>query len=148
MSLDVYLTLPGVQATTEDRIYVREEGQTKVITRAEWDARFPDREPYVVAASDTDSVYTANITHNLGRMAAEAGVYTALWKPELIGITRAEQLITPLSDGLALLKADPDRFKRLNPENGWGTYENLVQFVTDYLAACEAYPTAEVSVWR
>ena len=28
-----------------------------------------------------EEVYGANITHNLGKMAAEAGIYEALWRP-------------------------------------------------------------------
>ena len=38
MSLDVYLRLPGVARTVEARIFIREDGGTREITRAEWDA--------------------------------------------------------------------------------------------------------------
>jgi hypothetical protein len=149
MSLDVYLTLPGVQVQIQEpRIFIREGGQNKEITRAEWDARYPDREPFTVASEDSETVYSGNITHNLNKMAAEAGIHEALWRPEEIGITHARQLIEPLKTGLALLKSDPARFKALNPSNGWGTYEGLRQFVADYLVACKEYPSAEVSVSR
>lgn len=60
----------------------------------------------------------------------------------------ARELIDTLDSGLSLLKSDPERFKRFNPENGWGSYEGLVEFVEDYLDACRQYPDAEVSVWR
>jgi len=36
------------------------------------------------------SVYDANITHNLGAMAEAAGIYKHLWRPEEIGITKAQ----------------------------------------------------------
>jgi hypothetical protein len=147
MSLDVYLTLPGARPTG-DRIFIRENGANREISRAEWDARFPDREPVVMTSVDSADVYSANITGNLSKMAAEAGLYQALWEPHLFGIFTAQQLITPLRDGLALLRRDPERFKPFNPENGWGNYEGLVQFIADYLAACEQHPTAKVSVWR
>jgi len=42
------------------------------------------------------TVYDANITHNLGEMADEAGVYKHLWRPEEIGLTKAAELIEPL----------------------------------------------------
>lgn len=93
-------------------------------------------------------VFSANITHNLGAMAREAGIYEALWRPEEIGVTKAEQLVEPLSAGLALLKADPPRFQAHNSPNGWGLYEHFVPFVEGYLEACKANPDAEVSVWR
>lgn len=147
MSLDVYLTLPEARPV-EDRIFIRENGANREISRAEWDARFPDREPVVVEAHDSVNVYSANITGNLSKMAAEAGLYAALWEPHLVGLFDAQQLIPPLRDGLALLRSDPERFKQFNPSNGWGDYEALVQFVTNYLAACEQHPTAAVSVWR
>lgn len=149
MSLDVWLKQPGAQRDTSERIYVREDGQTREITRAEWDARFPDREPFTVSPlEDSDEVYSANITHNLNKMADEAGIYKALWRPEEIGIERAEQLISPLRDGLALLNSKPERFKEFNPPNGWGDYGGLCRFVADYLAACERYPNATVHVSR
>lgn len=95
-----------------------------------------------------DEGYWANITHNLNRMASEAGIYEALWRPEEIGITRAEQLIGPLTNGLALLKSDPERFEQFNAPNGWGMYEHLVSFVEEYLNACKDNPDAEVRASR
>ena len=91
-------------------------------------------------------VYDANITHNLGRMADEAGIYKHLWRPEEIGITKAEQLIEPLEAGLLLLKADPAQFEAFNSPNGWGLYKHFVPFVEGYLAACREHPDADVSV--
>ena len=148
MSLDVYLTIEGT-TNTSSGIFVRENGQTKEITRAEWDEKFPGREP-VIAQQDEESneVYSANITHNLNQMASEAGIYKHLWRPDEINITKAEQLIQPLRNGYNLLRSDPDYFTQFNPENGWGDYEGLISFVEKYLAACEEYPNAEVSVSR
>lgn len=93
-------------------------------------------------------VYTRNITHNLNSMADEAGIYTHLWRPEEIGITKAEQLVQPLEEGLKLLKSDPKRFRKFNAPNGWGVYENFVEFVEGYLAACKEHPNATVEVDR
>ena len=93
-------------------------------------------------------VYWANITHNLGKMAGEAGIYEALWRPEEIGITKAGQLIEPLQAGLAKLKADPAHYEQFNAPNGWGLYKHFVPFVEKYLAACEENPDATVRVSR
>jgi len=148
MSLDVYLTIEGSKNNSGSGIYIREDGQVKEISRAEWDERFPGREPVIAIRDEDDArVYSANITHNLTRMAFEAGIYQHLWRPDEIGITTAAQLIEPLRVGLELLKSDPDRFRVFNPPNGWGDYEGLVSFVERYLAACEEYPDASVSVW-
>lgn len=147
MSLDVSLRLPGASKEGSG-ILIRENGSIREITRAEWDEKFPDREPVIAIQGDSESVYSANITHNLGTMADKAGIYEALWRPEEIGITHAHQLIERLKAGLALLREKPDYFKTFNPSNGWGDYDGLVRFTEQYLEACEQYPQAEVSVSR
>lgn len=93
-------------------------------------------------------VYSANITHNLTRMADAAGIYQALWHPDEIGIEKAEQLIEPLTRGLERLRAEPDRFSTYNSPNGWGLYEHFVPFVARYLDACIENPDAIISVCR
>lgn len=94
------------------------------------------------------AVFTSNITHNLGPMADAAGIYKHLWRPEEVGITKAGELIEPLEKGFSLLLAQPERFKAMNPSNGWGKYEDLVLFVRDYIAACREDPDADVEVCR
>jgi len=93
-------------------------------------------------------VYWRNITHNLAPMAREAGIYDVLWRPEEVGATKAKQLVMGLALGLSALEADPDHFRQWNPENGWGSYEGLVEFVREYLAACVENPDADVRVCR
>lgn len=102
---------------------------------------------YLTAVRPT-TVYECNITHNLCKMAREAGLYEAMWRPEDIGATLARHLIRPLTDGLAKLRAERQRMQEFNPPNGWGRYENLEQFAEQYLKACCDNPDAEVSVSR
>jgi hypothetical protein len=94
------------------------------------------------------SVYDANITHNLNKMATAAGIYAHLWRPDEIGVKYAKELITPLAEGLAKLKADPVGFGKYDAPNGWGTYPALVGFVEKYLDACIEHPDAKVEVSR
>jgi len=93
-------------------------------------------------------VYAANITHNLGKMAEEAGIYQALWRPEEIDCHYASDLIEILSEGLVKLTADPDYYKKFDSPNGWGMYIHFVPFVSKYLAACIANPDARIYVSR
>lgn len=93
-------------------------------------------------------VFEYNITHNLVPMAREAGLYHVMWHPEMIWIEEpiyAYYLIDGLAEGLKRLKADPDRFIKLNPSNGWGSFQNFVVGVECYLAACKATPNALVN---
>lgn len=150
MSLDVYLRSPSSPEGEErERIYIRQGGATREVSRAEWDELHPGRDPVVVVLPDDGSMYSRNITHNLARMAGHAGkLYEAMWRPDEEGWTHARDLIEPLTDGLARLQADPEHFKQFNPENGWGDYDGLCEFVADYLGACMKWPDAEVEVSR
>lgn len=151
MSLDVYLESdePFTPPAHQSGIFIRHEGRTLQITRDQWDFLNPGREPAVVEMSEeTDTLFHANITHNLGKMAEVAGIYQTLWRPDEIGITQAAQLVSPLAAGLGKLISDPEGYRRLNPSNGWGNYEGLLDFVSRYLAACEQWGTAKVRVSR
>jgi hypothetical protein len=97
---------------------------------------------------ENETVYDANITHNLSEMAFEAGIYEALWRPEEIGKTKASEIIELLEKGLTDLKVRPKHFDKFNSPNGWGMYEHFVPFVEKYLNACKEFPNAEISVSR
>lgn len=151
MSLDVYLNTATPQKFERSSgIFVREGGRTREITAEEWNAKNPGLEPVRFDAfmEETTKVYSSNITHNLCKMAEVAEIYTYLWRPDEAGIKVAKELIDPLREGLHRLKLDPEKYKKFNPVNGWGSYEGLVKFVQEYLDACYSYPDAEVSVWR
>jgi len=93
-------------------------------------------------------LFDLNITHNLGEMAAKAGIYECLWRPEEIGCKYAKDIIEKLNDGLILLKSNRERFEKYNPENGWGDYDGLVEFVSEYLDACKKHPKSIISISR
>ena len=113
-----------------------------------------------------EEVYRCNITNNLGKMASEAGLYEALWRPyrlkedyieadfheeleyESKTVTLAQELIPHLEKGLEDLEMRPEHFEKFDAPNGWGTYINFVPFVSDYLDACKEYPKAIVFCCR
>jgi hypothetical protein len=108
----------------------------------------PKKCPHCGEVLEQERVYSANITHNLNTMAEAAGIYMHLWRPEELGITKAHELVGELNKGLARLLEDPDTFKKYNPSNGWGCYDNLVEFVRNYGYACTEFPKATVEVSR
>lgn len=81
-------------------------------------------------------------------MADKAGIYKCLWRPEEIGIKKAEQMIETLKEGLKKLKDSPSEYEKYNSPNGWGLYENFVPFVEEVLRACEENPDADVDANR
>jgi hypothetical protein len=104
------------------------------------------------------SIYSNNITHNLGVMASavtldsgmnpELTLYDVLWRPDEHGFQQALDIVDLLEQALEIMERDCDRLHELNPENGWGDYDGLVRFVRDYLRACEANPQAVIEVCR
>ena len=150
MSLDVMLYDNKVQDAIEkidnvlnwlNKLQIPTEGCTSKMMRL-------DKVKNMLLTLEPQELYRSNITHNLNKMAMEAGIYEHLWRPDEIGINRANQLIEPLRTGFTLLESDPERFKSFDSPNGWGLYEHFVPFVRDYLQACIKWPDAVVEVSR
>lgn len=102
---------------------------------------------YLTVIQSTE-VFWASITHNLNRMAEEAGVYKHLWRPEELGLTHAKELIDPLRQAIAKMEKNPDQFRKFDAPNGWGTYPDLLRFLRNYLAACIENPDAVIRASR
>jgi hypothetical protein len=100
------------------------------------------------------SIFSMNITHNLGKMAGavvlENGktLYEVLWRPEEHNYFTASDIASLLHEGMVKLISSPEEYKRYNPENGWGEYDGLVNFVREYYNACLVNPEAELRVSR
>jgi hypothetical protein len=117
---------------------------------------------------EMETLYDANITHNLGTMADKAGIYEALWRPHRLktdyniperdheaewafedkSTTYAKDIAGLIEKGLADMKERPEYYEQFGSENGWGLYKHFVPFIEDYLAACKMYPDAIVRVSR
>lgn len=147
MSLDVSLRIPNpkYKEWKENRARSLKEAKEHElfglfsIIEVYYDDRKPD---------EVKELYQANITHNLGEMAAKAELYDYLWRPGEKGIQIAKNLIEPLEKGLKELIHHPDKYQFYNPSNGWGSYGTLVTFVDEYLNACKENPEAEIYTWR
>lgn len=165
MSLDVSLYLEKPIEKSGTGIFVRDGGRTLELSAEEARERYPDavikEETYL-----TDCVYDDNITHNLCEMAEQACLYYALWRPykllpqwtdnanieeyefEKSHTVLAKDIMGYIAIGYAKLISEPEYYKSLNPSNGWGSYDGLVRFVSNYLKACVDYPLAMVKVSR
>lgn len=115
-----------------------------------------------------EDVYSGNITHNLGKMAEEAGLYKALWRPyqlkegynipeddyeaeykyEVENPVRAHEIIPIIEKGLEDMIARPAHYKTFDSPNGWGLYKNFVPFIENYLEALKKYPESFIECDR
>ena len=98
---------------------------------------------------DERNVFETNITHNLNKMAIRADLYKVMWRPEEVGIKIGRDCVRPLVKGIQFL-VDHQQVMEDNdsPDNGWGTYDNLLDTAVDYLVACLRYPECEVITCR
>jgi hypothetical protein len=95
-----------------------------------------------------ETVFDANITHNLGKMASACGVYYACWRPEEINCSKAKHILPMLKDGIEVMKNYPEFYKTFDSSNGWGLYIHFLPWLEKYATACENYPEARISVSR
>jgi hypothetical protein len=75
-------------------------------------------------------------------------LYDILWRPDEHEMKFARDIAELLDEGWNILMSDPKHFKDFNPENGWGSYEGLCDFVYKYRNACWDNPDAELSISR
>lgn len=118
--------------------------------------------PYIyngLTQADKEAYYeevrwSANITHNLGKMAShipvgDTDLYMACWRPEKIGIKTAGELLPLLKEGLHYMIDHRKELEKYNAPNGWGTYESFMKFLLNYKQACEDNdPDCEIETSR
>jgi hypothetical protein len=115
-----------------------------------------------------EEMYSANITHNLGDMASEAGIYEALWRPyrlkegynipeddhnaeykfEEENPVRAFEIIPIIEKGLKDMLARSEHYKTFDSPNGWGLYVHFIPFIERYLEALRKYPESFIECDR
>jgi hypothetical protein len=65
----------------------------------------------------------------------------------LEGMTCADAAVH-LARGIGRMEADPDEYRKLNPENGWGDFDSQLESLRKLLTACRMAPRAKVAIWR
>lgn len=88
-----------------------------------------------------DTVFQADLTHNLRPMALACGIREILWASYGDSVS---EIIDTLNDGIHSLKKYPITYQRLNPANGWGSYDVLLEVAENLLEKCYQYQTAKL----
>lgn len=149
MSLDIYIISPEPVKRKSTGIWVRDNGQTRELTRKEAIERFPDADPESIQEIEieTNEFWHGNITGNLTEMAEGCfpdveSLYDLLWRDEEPNdiIYYVYQLFACLIE----LQDNPDTYKQFNPSNGWGTYEQLIEFVRSFIHALIDMPEGSI----
>lgn len=89
-----------------------------------------------------DYSYSCNITHNLGQMAREAGIYDLLWNAS----GKAGAMIKPLAKAIIDMEARPEYYRQFDAPNGWGIYDDFLPWLNEILQQCVDNPEAVITV--
>lgn len=85
--------------------------------------------------------FDRNYTSNVAPMWREAGADLA----QMDGMP-AWRAIDCLTAAVEMMRAYPDDYRKMEPDNGWGSYDGCLQLLSEIKDACEKYPKAWLSV--
>ena len=149
MSLDISIkaNIPVVKNGTG--IFIRENGKTKELTIEEANANgFNVNDNQYVS----EYAWTGNITHNLGKMASNVKpdgkpytLYSLLWGGKY---KNCRDLIGKLHACILYMMMNKEELKKYNPENGWGTYEQLLEFTKEFQMACIDNQDCKIKIYK
>lgn len=145
MSLDIYIISPTPIKKKSTGIWVRDDGKTRELSKAEAEERYPNADIQEIEI-ETNEFWHGNITHNLIKMAQECrmecdpqheglSLYDLLWRDDYPWEMSHLEYTQCLMACLVSLTDEPERYRQYNPSNGWGTYEQLVEFVKSFIHA-------------
>lgn len=155
MSLDLYITSKTPVSHKGTGVFVREDGTTVELTVKEIKEKWPDAKVEVLEYED-QYAWCGNITHNMGEMAEHVVVghytlYQLLWRPEETDLIPegcpTGKYIELLGMALEELKRNKEGLLQYNPSNGWGDYDLLLRFTSEYFDhLARLHPLSEYTI--
>ena len=91
----------------------------------------------------TDEIDVGNHTYNVYPMYLRA---MGNGLTDLLNGKKCKDVIPILQKGIASMEDDPDTYKKMNPPNGWGTYETALEFLKEILNACETHKDYKIEI--
>jgi len=86
--------------------------------------------------------HAANYTSNVNGMIKEA-MQCSLDDLHNVNAVEAKE---KLEYAIKRLRKDPLKYKQMNPRNGWGNYEGVINFLEDISHYCTKYSNRKVEV--
>jgi hypothetical protein len=108
------------------------------VKKMSWDITLTEKKCVDVEVSDV-----GNYTYNVSKMYGEAMGETLSYFHDM----KAIDAIDLLYKGVIEMENNPDKYKSMNPENGWGNYEGALEYLKELLNACVKNPNATIQVY-
>jgi len=83
-----------------------------------------------------------NYTYNTTPMLKAAGIDLHNFEGRA-----CKEVIPDLKAGLDNLKSNPIKYTKMNPPNGWGSYDGLIKVLENMLITFKKHPKAIVGAW-
>ena len=104
-----------------------------------------------------ETEWSANITHNMSRMALQVPIcvkyrnkeykgtlYDYVWEPGENSNITTSIMSKFLAQGIAYMVENRKKLLPFNPANGWGSYDGFVPWLIKYKEACEDNPGCKI----
>lgn len=85
-----------------------------------------------------------NYTYNCGPMFGKAN--NGIGLSEALDGSIAKDAEILLRRVVCEMVNNPSDYQKLNPANGWGSYEGFMKFLLDFAEECRKYPNATISI--
>jgi hypothetical protein len=97
-----------------------------------------------ITAKREIEIYEANVTYNLADMYYKC-IDTEKGYKKLDGMNCKDAL--PILNGAILdMLSNADEYRKLNPKNGWGSYEGLLKQMQEMRSCCESNPDGIIQI--
>jgi len=96
-----------------------------------------------VVPAKREEVVWKNITGNVSPMWELAGIYDELYNSDG---KKVSDIIEKLEEGVMYMVRNANKFKPLNPKNGWGSYEGAVKWLWDLIHEIKKYPDGIIEI--
>lgn len=90
-------------------------------------------------------LFSKNSTHDVAPMWKKAEIFDELYESNG---KQPKEIVEQLEQGLFMMQIHSDKYKPLNPKNGWGNYESAIKFLLEVIEACKLYPEAIIKISR
>jgi hypothetical protein len=95
-----------------------------------------------LAKNEKKEEFIANYTYNVSPMYYDALGFSI---NDLDGMNAKEARLL-IINALVRMTEEPDKYKAMNPDNGWGNYEGAMNFLSKILLSCIEHPKRTIRV--
>lgn len=57
------------------------------------------------------------------------------------------EAVGPLAEAVKRMEADPDKYREMEPGNGWGDYEGALAYLRRLAEACATHPKCTIAIY-